>query len=69
MSPTKTKPESPEREEYARFLVILGRRIRALRKQRGWSYRTIVVDHDFHLSAWQSCEIEERCIDTPVNGD
>ena len=54
--PAKINPESPEREEYGRFLQILGARIRALRKERGWSYRDMVVSHGFHLSAWQSYE-------------
>ena len=54
--PARINPESPEREEYSRFLKILGTRIRALRKERGWSYRDMVVRHGFHLSAWQSYE-------------
>ncbi len=54
--PARINPETPEREEYGRFLKILGARIRALRKDRGWSYRDMVVSHGFHLSAWQSYE-------------
>lgn len=54
--PARINSETPEREEYGRFLKILGARIRALRKDRGWSYRDMVVSHGFHLSAWQSYE-------------
>ena len=52
-------------EEYRRFLEALGVRIRALRKQHGWSWRDMVVLHDFHLSKWQSYESGRYGISLP----
>jgi transcriptional regulator with XRE-family HTH domain len=49
-------PQDAEREEYASFLKALAARIRAMRKERGWTYRDMVMRHGFHLSAWQSYE-------------
>lgn len=54
-----------EKEEYVRLLKVLGARIRTLRKQRGWSWRDMVVLHDFHLSKWQSFESGRYGISLP----
>ena len=51
-----TNPQEAEKQEYAQFLKTLGTHIRALRKQRGWTLRDMVVGHGFHLSAWQGYE-------------
>ena len=46
-----TDPQEAERKEYSAFLQALGARIRAMRKDRGWTYRDMVMRHGFHLSA------------------
>lgn len=51
-----TDPQEAERKEYDQFLKTLGAHIRAMRKQRGWTLRNMVVNHGFHISAWQSYE-------------
>ena len=58
-------PQDAERDEYARFIKALGARIRALRKERGWTYRDMVVNHGFHLSAWQGFETARNGISLP----
>ena len=70
MSPTKKKtseaePAAPESTEYARFLKVLGARIRGLRKEHGWSWRDMVVLHDFHISKWQGYESGRYGISLP----
>ena len=55
MAPS-TDSQEAERLEYASFLKALAARIRAMRKERGWTYRDMVMLHGFHLSAWQSYE-------------
>ena len=44
------------RQEYAQFLKALGARLRKIRKERGWTLRDMVIQHGFHLSAWQGYE-------------
>ncbi len=51
-----TDPQEAEKQEYLEFLKALGAHIRALRKERGWTLRDMVVQHGFHLSAWQGYE-------------
>ncbi|WP_432432307.1 helix-turn-helix domain-containing protein [Granulicella aggregans] len=41
---------------YELFLKELGARLRQMRKERGWTYRSMVVDHSFHISHWQGFE-------------
>ena len=55
-NPNSDEVVSPEKAAYIAFLKALGARIRMLRKQRGWSWRDMVVIHEFHLSKWQSYE-------------
>jgi transcriptional regulator with XRE-family HTH domain len=38
------------------FLKELGARLKQMRKERGWTYRSMVVDHSFHISHWQGFE-------------
>ena len=49
-------PQQAEKREYEQFLKLLGAHIRALRKERGWTLRDMVIQHGFHLSAWQGYE-------------
>ena len=49
-------PQSSEKQEYERFLKALGAQIRAMRNERGWTLRDMVVNYGFHLSAWQGYE-------------
>lgn len=42
--------------DHSDFFNALGQRIRALRKERGWSLRDMVVKHDYHVSQWQAYE-------------
>ena len=58
-------PQDAERAEYASYLKALGARIRAMRKERGWTYRDMVMLHGFHLSAWQSYETGRVGISLP----
>jgi transcriptional regulator with XRE-family HTH domain len=52
----QVEPKTAEKQEYERFLKALGAQIRAMRKERGWTLRDMVVQHGFHLSAWQGYE-------------
>ena len=61
----KTDSQEPERAEYAFFLQSLGARIRCMRKERGWTYRDMVMRHGFHLSAWQAYETGRVGISLP----
>lgn len=60
-----TNTQDAERNGYTRFIKALGARIRAMRKERGWTYRDMVVDHGFHLSAWQGYETAKNGISLP----
>ncbi len=51
-----THPQHAEKQEYVAFLKALGSHIRSMRKERGWTLRDMVVQHGFHLSAWQGYE-------------
>lgn len=42
--------------DHAEFFAILGRRIKELRKERGWSLRDMILMHGYHLSQWQKYE-------------
>jgi transcriptional regulator with XRE-family HTH domain len=42
--------------EYKEFLSALGRRIKDLRKARGWSLRDMVMLHRYHDSQWRRYE-------------
>ena len=57
--------QETERDEYTRFIKALGARIRTMRKQRGWTYRDMVVLHGFHLSAWQGFETARNGLSLP----
>lgn len=57
--------QETERDVYTRFIKALGARIRAMRKERGWTYRDMVVLHGFHLSAWQGFETAKNGISLP----
>lgn len=61
----QTEPAAPENTEYALFLKALGARIRGLRKEHGWSWRDMVVLHDFHISKWQGYESGRYGISLP----
>ena len=41
---------------YESFLKELGVRLKQMRKDRGWTLRTMVVDHQFHVTHWQGFE-------------
>ncbi|WP_128915596.1 helix-turn-helix domain-containing protein [Granulicella sibirica] len=41
---------------YELFLKELGARLKQMRKERGWTLRTMVVEHKFHATHWQSFE-------------
>lgn len=41
---------------YEVFLKELGARLKQMRKDRGWTLRHMVVDHNFHITHWQSFE-------------
>jgi len=41
---------------YESFLKDLGARLKQMRKDRGWTLRNMVVDHNFHITHWQSFE-------------
>jgi transcriptional regulator with XRE-family HTH domain len=43
-------------DTYESFLKELGARLKQMRKERGWTYRSMVVDHSFHISHWQGFE-------------
>lgn len=49
-------PHDPDRQQDLQFRKALGLRIRGMRKDRGWTLRDMVVQHGFHLSAWQGFE-------------
>lgn len=51
----QTDSQDAEREDL-RFRKALGLRLRAMRKERGWTLRDMVVLHGFHLSAWGGFE-------------
>ena len=41
---------------YEVFMKELGARLRQMRRDRGWTLRTMVVEHGFHLTHWQKFE-------------
>lgn len=41
---------------YERFLKQLGTKLRSMRRDRGWTYRDMIVDHGYHLAQWQNFE-------------
>ena len=41
---------------YESFLKELGARLKQMRQERGWTLRTMVVEHKFHVTHWQSFE-------------
>ena len=50
---------------YELLLEQLGARIKQLRKDRGWTLRDMVVQHDFHLTHWQAFEKGNRGMSLP----
>jgi transcriptional regulator with XRE-family HTH domain len=42
--------------DYKGFLEVLGKRIKQLRKDRGWSLRDMVIHHGYHDSQWRKYE-------------
>ena len=38
------------RYDYQDFLTALGKRIKGLREERGWTHRFLVQNHDFHMT-------------------
>lgn len=50
---------------YELLLEQLGARIKQLRKDRGWTLRDMVVEHDFHLTHWQAFEKGNRGMSLP----
>ena len=44
------------RYTYESFLKELGARLKQMRQERGWTLRTMVVEHKFHVTHWQSFE-------------
>jgi hypothetical protein len=41
---------------YEKFSIELGKKLRAMRIERGWTLRGMIIDHGFHLSHWQGFE-------------
>ena len=41
---------------YEKFLLELGRRLRQMRIDRGFTLRAMIVQHGFHLAQWQGFE-------------
>ena len=52
----QNEPQDAQSQEDLQFRKTFGLRIRAMRKDRGWTLRDMVVLHGFHLSAWQGFE-------------
>ena len=50
---------------YELLLEQLGARLKALRKERGWTLRDMVVTHEFHLTHWQAFEKGNRGMSLP----
>ena len=50
---------------YELLLEQLGARIKQLRKDRGWTLRDMVVQHNFHLTHWQAFEKGNRGMSLP----
>jgi transcriptional regulator with XRE-family HTH domain len=46
----------PIDDDYEDFLRALGKRIKQLRNERGWSLRDMVVHHGYHDSQWRRME-------------
>ena len=44
------------RYSYEKFLAELGPKLKAMRVERRWTYRDMIVSHGFHLAHWQSFE-------------
>ena len=42
--------------DHAEFFASLGRRIKELRRERGWALRDMVLMHGYHVSQWQKFE-------------
>lgn len=41
---------------YEKFLLELGAKVRSMRKERGWTFRHMIVAHGYHLAHWQGLE-------------
>ena len=41
---------------YDDFLLELGAKLRRMRIERGWTLRSMIIDHGFHLAQWQAFE-------------
>ena len=54
----KRKPVHPD---HAEFFAALGRRIKLLRKERGWSLNYMYVVHGYVASQWQGFEKGKVC--------
>ena len=46
----------PLHQDHGAFFAALGRRIKELRKERGWSLHHMVARHGYYQSQWQSYE-------------
>lgn len=44
------------RYSYESFLTELGKKLRQMRIDRGWTLRHMIVTHGFHLAHWQGFE-------------
>lgn len=44
------------RYSYDSFLAELGKKLRQMRVDRGWTLRHMIVTHGFHLAHWQGFE-------------
>lgn len=42
--------------DHVEFFAALGRRVKELRKERGWSLHDMVVKHGYYQSQWQKYE-------------
>ena len=50
---------------YEEVLQQLGARLKAMRKERGWTLQDMVVKHGFHVTHWQHFEKGDRGMSLP----
>jgi hypothetical protein len=50
---------------YEAVLQQLGARLKAMRKERGWTLQDMVIKHGFHVTHWQHFEKGDRGMSLP----
>jgi transcriptional regulator with XRE-family HTH domain len=57
LKPSRMSPKrSALHRDHAEFFAALGRRIKQLRKERGWSLHQMVSEHGYYQAQWQKYE-------------